>query len=224
MIRPPKIRLVAPLCAALVVAVAACGSDDASTTPTTEPPATGVLEGMEHGLAAGSTTAVPLDLAVVTGGEQASLTTPAPVLAWPGDGTEEQIVIEVEPVSLEQGSVDDFAFEADDLSTVDGASVWYLTATVRYVNGFVAQMPNLNSFDLYAGDTLLSGDIEMFTYGTEFDACVKSYEVESFGEGAEQQFCSVIWVTDGTQQPTSVRWTGPAQDAAGLPPTSWPVG
>lgn len=219
--RRATVLLAAPI--ALVLALSACsgGADEASPTPTPSAPS-GVLAGSEHGLAVGSTEAVPFDASAVSQGPQATFTTPATSLVYDGKGNEDPAVAQVELTSLTEGSVEDLNLDESSLALVEGATLYYLSYKLSYVNGPVFTMPNFNSFALLAGDENVTDDISNFSAGNA--ECGTAYEVENFGAGASMETCTWFFVTAGNPAPTAVQWYSPAMLDAGLTPVTWPIG
>ncbi|HEY1134491.1 MAG TPA: hypothetical protein VGE77_07925 [Nocardioides sp.] len=222
-----KRTILATLTTLSLATLAACGGsdDDASGEPTTEEARTGVLANSEFGLADGSTTEVPFDDSVLSGGPQESLTTPATVLTSgiTPDAEEIDFVAEVEIEAITPGSIEDFDLDAAGLETVGDAVPYYIASTARYVNGPVAQQPDVAFFDVLdaAGASMDSG--VFLTFGTlPADACDDVYKAQAFGEGAQARSCSLVFLNPG--EPASIAWDHPSAGEAPGGAVTWPIG
>ncbi|MFW6774116.1 hypothetical protein ACOACO_07520 [Nocardioides sp. CPCC 205120] len=212
----------------LAAALSACGSDsDDSSSSAAESSATptGPLAGSEFGLADGSTTEVPLDPSVVASGPQDSLTTPASVIASgiTPDAQEIEFVAELEIIDVVQGDIADFELDAESLETVGDAVPYYVAYEGRYVNGPVAQQPDLANFDIVdaSGQSLDSG-VQLVMGSVTEDVCQGTFKAESFGEGAEMRHCALRFLEPG--EPAAVTWTYEPESVPAGEPVSWPLG
>jgi hypothetical protein len=117
--------------------------------------------------------------------------------------------------------IEDFDLDAEDLEVVGDTVPHYLAYTARYVNGPVATQPDLTTFDVVdaSNQSLLSG-VRVNLSNVAAKDCDDSFKTESFGQGAETQACSLVFLEPG--DPDAVTWTHQADDAAG-DPVSWPV-
>lgn len=219
--------LAVPTSLVLALALAACGGSDgdASDDPTTEAPRTGVLANSEFGLADGSTTEVPFDPSVLSTGAQADLTTPATVLV-PGitsDAEEVEFTAEVEIEEVVEGSIEDFELDAENLATVGDAVPYYIAFTARYVNGPVAQQPDVTAFDVLdaSGADLDSGVFLTFG-GLPEGACAETYKAQAFGEDAQMRGCALQFLSPG--EPATIQWAHVSPTTPVAEAVSWPIG
>lgn len=210
-------QLVASAAAATILV--ACGSDDNNTSGrSAASPATGVLEGMEDGLARGSTEVVPYDASVQSGGDQSSLTSAAVV---PFVDIEELVTVEVTPISVEEGSLKDLELDADAAKSAAGASVYYVRYRIGYVNGPVLAQTGAAWFELTSGDTVVTDRLSLFGGG---GPCAPTYKVASFGKDAYLEGCHTLFVAKGSPSPDHLAWRAPAGPDNFDVQATWPLG
>lgn len=211
----------------LLLTLTACSggdTDDTSDDASSEP-RTGVLANSEFGLADGSTTEVPFDASVLSSGPQEDLTTPATVLVSgiTSDAQEIEFTAQVEIDEIIEGSVDDLDLDAENLATLGDAVPYYVEYTASYVNGPVAQQPDVQFFaiDDASGADLDSG--VFLTFGTIPEGtCDDIYKAQAFGEGAQTRGCAMLFLSPG--EPASLRWTFTSPTTPVAEPVSWPIG
>lgn len=218
--------LAVPAALVLTASLAACGGgDDDADAPATEEARTGALANSEFGLADGSTTEVPFDASALSSGPQADLTTPATVLsgAITSEAEEVEIAAEVEIEEVIEGDVADFDLDAENLATVGDAVPHYIVYTARYVNGPVAQQPDVQFFDvLDASGTSLDSGVFLTFGALPEGVCEDTYKAQAFGEGAQARGCALTFLSPG--EPATVQWDYVSETVPVTEPVSWPVG